>query len=151
MTITEYKERYIKIDSWVKQLDLKNVFGLELGIKLYQEIKQYNNIYRYANFITDIKTAEIMFIIVGDVSIDINNNLNQYRTDSFNLIYNTNFAQRYGTILELYSIDNVIIYYKYHTRGKLKTIKHFSNMSIYTSISTTKKRDWKLKYIVENV
>lgn len=151
MTITEYKKRYIKLNSFIKLNEIINIFDKSIADKLYKKIEQYNIIYRYGNYIVDMVTGEIMIIIVKDVPIDINGFLPNLKTDCFNLVYNTQFPKRYGTILELYSIDNVIIYYKYHTRGKLKTIKHYSNMSIYTNIEDTKKREWKLKYIEEKI
>ncbi len=161
MTILEFKKTHLHINpNFFKNSDLYGVFDIDISNQLGKEIRALKNQHQknmIDRLIINIPMSKIVYYWCGnDVLVDIDNYLEQFKTDKFNLFYNIGVNIPYKNLIALYSVEDVIIYFKYKSTKKsnsngvsfYKNI-FFFNEKIYLKTSDTKKREYKLEKLLE--
>lgn len=166
MTILEFKKTHLIINPhYFNNYDLHGIFDVDISKKLGTEItdlkKHYSN--RKESVITsiiiNIPMSKIVYYWCGnDILVDVDNYLEQqYKTDKFNLFYNIGLSVPYQNLIDLYSVNDVVICFKYKSTRKsniggksfYKNI-FFFNEKIYLKTTDTKKREYKLEKLLES-
>lgn len=139
MTFDEFKMRHLKVPSMIYKKDLVKILGVDKANILYSKIVEDNKIYSYRNYIVDLYTANICYMIIGENVIDNYNYLGKYKSDKHQLVLNTdNNRINYQNITDMYSIDDVIIYFTYFTNSKKRLVKNYINNRIYSTLNNIK-------------
>lgn len=162
MTILEFKKTHLIITpNFFTTSDLHGVFNIDVSKKISKEIHilkdLYKNKWNFNYVIINIPLAKIVYYIYdNDMLIDVDDYLEQFKTDKFNLFYNIGLSIPDRNLIALYDVDDVIIYFKYKstrksTSGGKSFYKNliFFNKKIYLKTSDTKKREYKLEKLLE--
>ena len=160
MNIIDFRKNHVLVDAYSSMNTLKCAFSdVDIAKRICKEIeeikqKHIKDKYPIYLYVVNIELVKIVYYWSSnyDILLDIDNYLEQYKTNNFSLFYNIeSYPQlKMQQLTDLYSVDNVIIAFKYRTKSqKADTYRYHVNKRILLKTKDVSSRDYKLTKLLD--